>query len=143
MTRQELLEVLGLAHLADRPDELFFCLEEAAARGEGPPPALDPDTAFRVRLGLYVLGNPPKPTPPSPPPNPNTTELAPPAPSLYLDEVGPYLKSHRLKLLRITDRRTGKVVFEAKPQEQEDPFRGCEQRHRDRAKRIGMELGLK
>ena len=133
MTRQELLEVLGLAHLADRPDELFFCLEEAAARGEGPPPALDPDTAFRVRLGLYVLGNPPKPTP-----RPTRRESPPGSPYRPLpgENIQQYLQRvpGPVKILR---------VFDPEPQEQEDPFRGCEQRHRDRAKRIGMELGLK
>lgn len=62
MTREERLERLGLTHLADRPKELQFVLEEALARGEGPPPALDPDTAFLVRLELDILRNPPEPT---------------------------------------------------------------------------------
>lgn len=85
MTRQELLERLGLAHLADRPDDLVYVLEEALRRGEGPPPALDPDTAFRVRLALHVLRNPPEPGPPSPTPEPGTTD------------PGPRLKEHHLK----------------------------------------------
>jgi len=63
-------------------------------------------------LPLHLTLNPPEPAPQSPAQGPATTEPGPPAPSLYLDGLGPRLKEHRPKPLRIVGRWRSMARFE-------------------------------